>query len=252
MGSLANGRVIQVEIIANRTDDDLARVQPHAHLDRHAVGPLDLGGILVHGCLHGQGGIACPNGMIFMGNRRPEQRHDAIPHHLIDGPFIAMDRGHHALEDGVKQLSRLFRITVREEIHGPFKVGKEDGDLLALAFQSGARGQDLLGEVWRRIGERFWAWHSGWSRYRRGSTNAPSPHEHGTARVDRELLDLNELVLKILKERVVEGKLAPEGTVGHPAVLLHHRNRLAQDVIKRHGGSSACGLLHDGARMPLS
>jgi hypothetical protein len=58
--------------------------------------------------------------------------------------------------------------------------------------------------------------------------------------VDGALLDLNELVLKVLQERLVNGKLALQGTIGDPAVLLQHRHRLAEDFVERHGGSSAC------------
>jgi hypothetical protein len=35
--------------------------------------------------------------MIFMGNRRAKQGHNAIAHHLIDGTFVAMDSRHHPL-----------------------------------------------------------------------------------------------------------------------------------------------------------
>jgi hypothetical protein len=58
-----------------------------------------------------------------------------------------MDGLHHALEDGVEELARLFGIAVGEELHGALEVGEEDGDLLALAFQSGFGGEDLFGQV---------------------------------------------------------------------------------------------------------
>jgi hypothetical protein len=93
--------------------------------------------------------------------------------------------------------------------------------------------------------------HRGWSRYRCSGANTPGPHEHGAVSVDSELLDLSELVLEIFEERLVEGKLTLEGTVGHPTVLLQHRNRLAEDVVECHDGSSVCGLPHDEAQMPL-
>jgi hypothetical protein len=36
---------------------------------------------------------------------------------------------------------------VSEQLHRALEVGEEDGDLLALAFQGGLGGEDLLGEV---------------------------------------------------------------------------------------------------------
>ena len=71
-GRLANGRVIQVEIIANGAHHHLACVHPDAHLEGNPVGPLHLGRIVLHGLLHHQGRIAGPHRMIFMGNRRPK------------------------------------------------------------------------------------------------------------------------------------------------------------------------------------
>jgi hypothetical protein len=44
------------------------------------------------------------------------------------------------------------------QLHRPLHVGEEHGHLLALAFEGGARGQNLLGEVLRRIGAWTWWW----------------------------------------------------------------------------------------------
>jgi hypothetical protein len=51
------------------------------------------------------------------------------------------------LEDWVEELSGFFGISVGEQFHGPLEIGEKDGDLLALAFESGLRGENLLGEV---------------------------------------------------------------------------------------------------------
>jgi hypothetical protein len=62
--------------------------------------------------------------MILMRDRRPEQRHDAVAHDLVDGPLVAMDRFHHVLKHGVENLARFFRITIGEQLHGALKVGE--------------------------------------------------------------------------------------------------------------------------------
>ena len=153
MGGLANGGVIHVQIIANGAHHHLARVEPDAHLQGDPVGPLDFGGILLHGGLHAQGGIAGPHRMVFMGQGRPKQGHDAIAHDLVDGALIAMHGGHHAFQHGIKELPGLLRIAIGQQFHGALEVGKQHGDLLALAFQRTAGGEDFLGEIGRGVGE---------------------------------------------------------------------------------------------------
>ena len=58
-------------------------------------------------------------------------------HHLIYRPLTAMHRGHHALKEGVEKCPGVFMVTVGEQLHRPFQVGKEHRDLLALAFEGG-------------------------------------------------------------------------------------------------------------------
>src|SRR4029453_10698894 len=55
---------------------------------------------------------------------------------------------------------------------------------------------------------------------------------------------------KQVKERVVKGKLALEGTIGDPAVLLQHGHRLAEGFVERHGGSPCMGSLHGAGPLP--
>ncbi len=87
--------------------------------------------------------------MVLVGEGRPEQRHDAVAHDLVDGALVAVHRFHHPLEHRIEELARLFGVAVGEQLHGALEVGEEDGDLLALAFESGAGGEDALGEVLR-------------------------------------------------------------------------------------------------------
>jgi len=65
-----------------------------------------------------------------------------------------VDGLHHVLEDGVEELPRLLGIAVGEQLHRSLEVGEEDGDLLALAFESGLGGEDFLGEVLGGVGIR--------------------------------------------------------------------------------------------------
>ena len=91
--------------------------------------------------------------MVFMGERRPKQRHDAIAHDLVDRALIAMHGGHHALQHRIEELARLFGIAVGEQFHRALEVRKQHRDLLAFAFQGTAGGQDLLREIGGGVGE---------------------------------------------------------------------------------------------------
>jgi hypothetical protein len=93
--------------------------------------------------LHPECGVACADGMILVGQWRPEKRHDPVTHHLVNGAFVPMDRLHHVLDDRVEELPRLLRVTVGEELHRALEVGKEDRDLFALALKGRLRGEDF-------------------------------------------------------------------------------------------------------------
>ena len=90
--------------------------------------------------------------MVLVGQRRAEERHDPVAHHLVDGALVAVDRLHHVLEHGVEELARLLGVAVGEQLHRALEVGEEHGDLLALAFERGLGGEDLLGEMLGGVG----------------------------------------------------------------------------------------------------
>ena len=91
--------------------------------------------VAADGLLHGECGIAGPYSVVFMRDRRPKQGHNAIAHDLVHGPFIAMHGRHHALQHRVEELAGLLRVTVTQEFHGAFEIGKQHRDLLAFAGQ---------------------------------------------------------------------------------------------------------------------
>ena len=86
--------------------------------------------------------------------RRAEERHDPVPHHLVDRALVAMDGLHHPRENGIENRARLLGVAIGEQLHGALEVGEEDGHLLALALEGGLGGEDLLGKVPRCVGLR--------------------------------------------------------------------------------------------------
>jgi hypothetical protein len=135
-----------------RAHDHLARIEPHANLHRRAARALDLVRVDIDPTLHPQRGVAGADRVVLMPDGRPEEGHDAVAHHLVDGALVAVDRLHHPLEHRVQELPRLLGITVDQKFHRALEIGEQHGDLLPLAFEGALRGQDLVGEVRRGVG----------------------------------------------------------------------------------------------------
>ena len=53
---------------------------------------------------------------------------------------------HHALQRRIECLSG-FRVEIADQLRGAFEVGKQHGDLFALAFQGTSGGEDLLDQI---------------------------------------------------------------------------------------------------------
>jgi hypothetical protein len=92
--------------------------------------------------------------VILVSERRSEERHDPIAHHLVHGALVPMHGVHHSLEHGIQDPAGLLGIAVGEQLHRALQIGEEDGDLLPLALEGTLGGEDLLGEVLGRIGLR--------------------------------------------------------------------------------------------------
>ena len=105
-------RVVHVQVAADRADHDLTGIQPDPNLEGHTLGALDLSGILFDRRLHGERRIARPHRLVFMRDRRPKQRHDAVAHHLVHRPLIAVHGLHHAFEHGVENRPCIFGVAV--------------------------------------------------------------------------------------------------------------------------------------------
>ena len=140
-----------MEVGADRPDNDLAGIQADADANSDALHPPHLVGVLLHGLLHPECGVASADGVVLMGQRCAEERHDPVAHHLVHRALVAMHGLHHVFEHGVEELARLFRVAIREQLHRAFQVGEEHGDLLPLALQRGLGGEDLLGEMFRCV-----------------------------------------------------------------------------------------------------
>ena len=66
------------------------------------------------GLLHGEGGVAGSDGVVLVGERGAEERHDPVAHHLVHRALVAVDGVHHPLEDRVQEPARVLGIAVGE------------------------------------------------------------------------------------------------------------------------------------------
>jgi hypothetical protein len=92
--------------------------------------------------------------MVLVSERRPEERHDPVAHHLVDGALVAVHGIHHSLKHGIQDLARLLGVPVGEQLHRALEIGEEHGHLLALTFQRNSGREDLIGEMLGSVGLR--------------------------------------------------------------------------------------------------
>ena len=180
--------------------------------------------------------------MVFVGNGGAKQGHNAVAEHLVHRALEAVHGVHHAVQGRIEELLGGFGIEAADEFGGVFEVGKEHRDLLALAFQGGAGGQDLLGEMGWRIGRagplRCAGLHQCRRRRLAESRGAADPDQHGVVLVHRYLLHLDKFELDILEVRLIQVELAFEGTIRDPALALEQGDGLVQDLLEGHGRPS--------------
>ena len=85
--------------------------------------------------------------MILVGDRRAEQRHDAVARELVDETLEALDALGENREEALHDRAPLFRVELLGEVHRALHVGEQHRHLLVLAFEGGLRLQDPVGEV---------------------------------------------------------------------------------------------------------
>jgi hypothetical protein len=152
MRGLPHGRVVHAEIAADRPHHDLAGVQADADLHFHTLCTAQLVRVALHGLLHPERGVTRAHRVVLVSERRSEERHEPIAHHLVDRALVAVHGVHHALEHGIQDPPRVLRVAVGEQLHRTLQIGEDHGHLLALAFKGGLRSQDPLREVLRGVG----------------------------------------------------------------------------------------------------
>ena len=87
--------VVHLQIAAHRADHHVAGVDPDADLNLGAVGAPHVLRVAADRLLHAQGRVARAHGVVLVGKRRAEERHDSVAHDLVHGALVAVDGVHH-------------------------------------------------------------------------------------------------------------------------------------------------------------
>ncbi len=154
VGGVAHRRVVHAQVVADRADHDEAGVESHAHLELGAAADAGVGAAVAQRTPDGDRRGHRPPRVVLVGQRRAEQRHEAVAEELVDRALVAVDLAHRQLEEAVEQRVHALGPDPLGERRGVGDVAEQHGDLLALALQGRARGQDALGQVLGRIADR--------------------------------------------------------------------------------------------------
>jgi hypothetical protein len=161
----------------------------------------------------------------------PKVDEQAIAQVLGNVPVKALDDLRAGALVGAHDLPQVFGIEVGGEGRGAHQVTEQDRQLAPFGVRR--RGWcRWSGSLSRRR-------HRGLERWR--GRSVPRPHQTPTI-IDHLGIGVEQRVFEIGEVVLVEGKLALQGAIGDPAMLVQHGDGLAEDLIERHSGSSACGV----------
>ena len=62
--------------------------------------------------------------MILVSERRAEERHDTVAHHLVHGALEPMDSLHHPIEHGIEELARFLGVAISEQLRRALEIGE--------------------------------------------------------------------------------------------------------------------------------
>ena len=151
VGGVADRRVVHAQVAADRAHHDEAGVEALAGAEADAA-RRELRLVVVERPLDAEGGVDGAARMVLVGDRGPEERHDAVAEELVDRALVAVDLGEHEVEGPAHEPVDLLGVEALGQRGEAGDVHEEHRHLFALALERAARGEDLLGQVLRRVG----------------------------------------------------------------------------------------------------
>ena len=239
VGGLAQGQLFLPGAASDLTHHDQPGVDPQAHGQLHAPLLRQAGIELPQGLDDAQPGPHRPLRVILMRQGVAEVDQQAIAEILRDMPLKAGDHLGAGVLIGPHHLAEVFRVELTGEGGRVHQVTEQHRELAAFGVRGSGRRWcrgSLGGLGGRRLGR---------GRGLEGAGEAAGPPVQTSIVPRRSSTILGTLdAARTLGRRgsLVEGKLALQGTIGDPAMFVQHGDRLAEDLIERHSGSSACGV----------
>ena len=145
------GRVVAPQVATDAPDHDLAGVEAGPRHEVEATLAVELAAIRSEPVAERECREARAVGVVLVGGRRAEQRHDAVAGELVERAPEAVHGlagdGEEALHDVVPVLG----VHLRREADGALHVHEQHRDLLALAFARAARREHALAQMARCV-----------------------------------------------------------------------------------------------------
>jgi hypothetical protein len=151
MRRVSDRRVVHAQVVADRPDHDESGIEPHPHAERHGLARLERQRPVGHGAGNSEGGERGAPGMVLVGDGRAEERHEAVAQELVHRAFVAVHLRQGELEEAAQEVVHQVGAEALGEGGGAHEIAEEHGHRLALALQHRVRGEDLVGEVARRV-----------------------------------------------------------------------------------------------------
>ena len=149
---MADRGVRHAEVLADRPHHHLAGVEPDPDREAEALRAelRAVGGELL---LEVKRRVAGARSVVLVGDRRPEQSHDAVACELVDGALEAVHALTEDREEAIHDRPPILGVALLGELHRAHHVREQHRHLLALPLE-GAAGTDLLCEVVRGVEAR--------------------------------------------------------------------------------------------------
>ena len=151
---MADRRVFDAQVLADLSDDHLARVDPHPHRETQPLRSADLDRVGGELALQRERRPARALRVVLVRDRRAEQRHDAVAGELVHRALEAVNAVAEDREEAIHDRPPQLRVGLLGQIHRADHVGEQDRDLLALTIEIGPRVTDLVGQVLGGVGAR--------------------------------------------------------------------------------------------------
>jgi len=145
------GGVVHAQVVPDLAHHHLARVDADAHGEVEALGEAQLVGVALERIAQVQRCVAGAPRVVLVGDRRAEERHDAVSGVLVDGALEAVDALREDLEEALEDRVPGLGIHLLRQLQRLLDVGEQHRDLLALALQRRLGPKDAVDEMLRGV-----------------------------------------------------------------------------------------------------